>query len=47
MSRARLHRAQGRGAEARPELKRVLGCFEEGLETPDLRDAAALVDELG
>jgi len=33
----------GRGSEARHSLARIYGRFTEGLETPDLRDASALL----
>src|SRR5260370_16852939 len=45
-SLARLHRDQGRHAEARDLLAPVYGWFTEGFGTPDLRDAKALIDEL-
>jgi predicted ATPase len=46
-SLARLRRDQGRHAEARDLLAPVYGWFTEGFETPDLKDAKALLDELG
>jgi predicted ATPase len=45
-SLARLWRAQGRGAAARDLLAPVYGWFTEGFETPDLKEAKALVDAL-
>ena len=46
VSLARLRRDQGRGAEARDLLAPVYGWFTEGLETADLKEAKALLDEL-
>ena len=46
-SLARLRRDQGRRAEARDLLAPVYGWFTEGFDAPDLRDAKALLDELG
>jgi predicted ATPase len=46
-SLAALLRAGGRAAEARPLLEGVYGWFSEGFELPDLRDARALLCELG
>src|SRR5258708_37117830 len=46
VSLARLRRDQGRRAEARDLLAPVYGCFTEGFDTPDLKDAKALLDEL-
>jgi predicted ATPase len=45
-SLARLHRDQGRRAEARNLLAPVYGWFTEGFDTPDLKEAKALLDEL-
>jgi predicted ATPase len=45
-SLARLRRDQGRHAEARDLLAPVYGWFTEGFDTPDLKDAKALLDEL-
>jgi predicted ATPase len=45
MSLTRLRRDQGRHAEARDLLTPVYGRFTEGFETPDLKDAKALLDE--
>ncbi len=46
MSLARLWRDQNRGAEARDLLAPVYDWFTEGFDTPDLKDAKALLDEL-
>jgi predicted ATPase len=45
-SLARLRRDQGRPAEARDILAPVYGWFTEGYDTPDLKEAKALLDEL-
>jgi predicted ATPase len=45
-SLARLRRDQGRHAEARDLLAPVYGWFTEGFDTPDLREAKALLGEL-
>jgi len=45
-SLARLWRDQGRGAEARDLVAPIYGWFTEGLDTPDLKEAKALLDEL-
>jgi predicted ATPase len=47
MSLARLRRDQGRPDEARDLLAPVYGWFTEGFDTPDLKDAGALLHELG
>jgi predicted ATPase len=47
VSLARLRRDQGRPAEARDLLAPVYGWFTEGFGTPDLKDAKALLNELG
>ena len=47
VSLARLRRDQGRYAEARDLLAPVYGWFTEGFATPDLKEAKALLDELG
>jgi predicted ATPase len=44
---ARLWRDQGRWAEAHGLLAPVYGWFTEGFDTADLKDAKALLDELG
>src|SRR5215469_3631121 len=46
-SLARLLRKQGRITEARDTLAPVYNWFTEGFELPDLKDAKALLDELG
>ena len=43
---ARLHRDQGRCADARDLLAPLYGSFTEGFDTADLKDAKALLDEL-
>ena len=45
-SLARLWRDQGKRAEARDLLAPVYGWFTEGFDTPDLKDAKALLDAL-
>ena len=45
-SLARLWRDQGRRAEARDLLAPLYAWFSEGLDTGDLKDAKALLDEL-
>jgi predicted ATPase len=45
-SLARLRRDQGRRAEARDLLAPICGWFTEGFDTPDLKEAKALLDEL-
>ncbi|HKV07980.1 MAG TPA: protein kinase [Thermoanaerobaculia bacterium] len=47
VSLARLRAGQGRKAEAQVILAPLYEAFTEGLETPDLREAAALLDNLG
>jgi predicted ATPase len=46
VSLARLWRDQGRRAEARELLVPIYGWFTEGFDTPDLKQAKALLDEL-
>ena len=46
VSLARLWADQGRHAEARDLLAPVYGWFTEGFDTPDLKEAKALLDEL-
>jgi len=46
-SLAQLWRDQGRRAEARDLLAPVYGWFTEGFDTADLKDATALLAELG
>ncbi len=43
---ARLLDSQGKRAEARDLLAPIYGWFTEGLDTPVLKDAKALLDEL-
>jgi len=45
-SLAQLRRDQGRHAEARDLLASIYGWFTEGFDTPDLKDAKALLDAL-
>ena len=47
ISFARLWRDQGRRAEAHNLLAPVYGWFTEGFDTADLKEAKALLDELG
>ena len=47
VSLARLRRDQGRRTEAREVLAPVYLWFTEGFATPDLKEAKALLDELG
>jgi class 3 adenylate cyclase/tetratricopeptide (TPR) repeat protein len=47
MSLARLLRQQGKVEEARTLLAEIYNWFTEGLDTADLKDAKALLDELG
>jgi serine/threonine protein kinase/tetratricopeptide (TPR) repeat protein len=47
MSLARLWLRQGRRSEARSALAAIYGLYTEGLATPDLLDAAALLESLG
>ena len=44
---ARLWAEQGRRANARDILAPVYGRFTEGFDTTDLKDAKAVLDELG
>ena len=46
MSMARLWRDRGKRDEARDLLAPVYGWFTEGFDTPDLKQAKALLDEL-
>ncbi len=43
---AHLWQAQGRAAEARQRLGAIYGWFREGFDTPDLKEARALLEEL-
>ena len=47
MSLARLLATQGRREEARTMLAEIYSWFTEGFDTADLKDAKALLDELG
>jgi predicted ATPase len=47
MSLARLWRSQGKVREARELLAPVYGWFTEGFDTRDLKEAKALLEELG
>jgi predicted ATPase len=47
VSLTRLYREQGRRTEARALLAPVYAWFTEGFGTPDLKEAKALLDELG
>jgi predicted ATPase len=47
VSLARLRRNQGGRAEARNLLAPAYSWFTEGFDTPDLKEAKALLDELG
>lgn len=44
MSLVRLHGDEGRQSEVLPMLAELYDWFTEGLDTPDLRDAKALLD---
>ena len=46
VSLARLRRDQGRSTDAHDLLAPVYGWFTEGFDTPDLKEAKALLDEL-
>ncbi|HUK06663.1 MAG TPA: adenylate/guanylate cyclase domain-containing protein [Stellaceae bacterium] len=46
-SLARLWRDQGKRSEARELLAPIYGWFTEGFDTPDLKEAKALLEELG
>ena len=45
-SLSRLWRDQGKRIEARDLLAPIYGWFTEGFDTPDLKEAKALLDEL-
>ena len=47
VSLGRLRRDQGRRTQALDLLAPVYGWFTEGFDTPDLKEAKALLDELG
>ena len=46
ISWARLLASQGRRDEAHTMLAEIYNCFTEGFDTPDLKEAKALLDEL-
>ena len=46
MSLCRLWQKQGKGEEARQMLAEIHGWFTEGFDTPDLKEAKALLEEL-
>ena len=46
VSLARLLHQQGKKEEARPMLAEIYDWFTEGFDTPDLKDAKALLEEL-
>jgi predicted ATPase len=46
MSLSRLRQQQGKRKEARTLLGEIYGWFTEGFDTPDLKQAKALLDEL-
>jgi predicted ATPase len=46
MSLARLLATQGKRAAARTMLAEIYGWFTEGFDTPDLKDAKVLLDQL-
>jgi len=46
MSLSHLWQKQGRGEEARKLLQEIYGWFTEGFDTPDLKEAKALLEEL-
>jgi hypothetical protein len=46
VSLGRLWRDEGRRTEARPLLAEIYGWFTEGFDTPDLREAKSLLDQL-
>ncbi len=47
MSLCRLWEKTGKKKEAKPKLAKIYGWFTEGFDTPDLKQARALLDELG
>jgi predicted ATPase len=46
VSLGRLRRNQGRRSDARDLLAPIYGWFTEGFDTPDLKEAKVLIDEL-
>jgi predicted ATPase len=47
MSLSHLWQKQGKKREACHLLAQIYGCFSEGFDTRDLKEAKALLDELG
>ena len=47
MSLSRLWQKEGNSKDARQLLSEIYGWFTEGFDTADLREAKALLDELG
>jgi hypothetical protein len=47
MSLARLWQSRGKAAEARQMLAEIYNWFTEGFDTADLKEAKALLEELG
>ena len=47
MSLARLWQSYGKRSEARDLLEPIYDWFNEGFDTADLKDAKALLEELG
>jgi predicted ATPase len=47
LSLSRLLQKEGRSEEARKQLSEIYGWFTEGFDTPDLKEARALLKELG
>ena len=45
-SLARFKRRLGRGEEARQAIAPIYDCFTEGFDTPDLKEAKVLIDDL-
>jgi predicted ATPase len=46
MSLCRLWQERGKREEARQMLAEIYGWFSEGFDTPDLKEARALLEEL-
>ena len=46
MSLTRLYQKQDRQAEARPILAECYAWFTEGFDTPDVKDARALLEQV-
>ena len=46
MSLSRLWQQQGKNAQARHKLAEIYGWFTEGFDTPDLKEAKALLEEI-